>query len=41
MFIIYNNNNNNNKVEIIPLVVGCLDGGIGRLLKIVFRVIGD
>ena len=29
------------KVKIIALVVGCLDGGIGRLLKNVFRVIGD
>ena len=29
------------KVEIIPLVVGCLGGGIGRLLKNVLRVIGD
>ena len=28
-------------VEIIPLLVGCLGGGIGRLLKNVFRVIGD
>ena len=29
------------EVEVIPLVVGCLSGGIGRLLKNVFRVIGD
>ena len=29
------------KVEIIPLLVRCLGGGIGRLLKNVFRVIGD
>ena len=29
------------KVEIIPLVVGCLNGGIGRLLKNIFRVIGN
>ena len=29
------------KAGIIPLVVGCLGGGIGRLLKNVFRVIGD
>ena len=28
-------------VEIIPLLVGRLGGGIGRLLKNVFRVIGD
>ena len=28
------------KVEIIPLVVACLGGGIGRLLKNVFRVMG-
>ena len=29
------------KAKIIPLVVGCLGGGIGKLLKNVFRVIGD
>ena len=29
------------KVEIVPLVVGCLGGGIGRLLKNIFRIIGD
>ena len=29
------------KVEIVPLFVGFLGGGIGRLLKNVFRIIGD
>ena len=41
VMIDYDDDDDDNNVEIIPLLVGCLAGGIGRLLKNAFRVIVD